>query len=304
MQRAEPVASEIMSVSHPASPSNLKAAAWMSGWLSLMLVMMVAGRESARELSVFEIMEIRTVLGFVMLLPWVWAGGGLEAMRTSRMRMHVARNVVHYGGQFCWFLALTMIPLSQVIAIEFTMPIWSAILAVNFLGEKMNRWKNLAFALGLIGVLIIVRPIGAKVDPGQLIVLIGAIGFAMSFVAVKSLTRTDSPLQIMFWMLILQSVMGLVPALADWTWPSATVWGWMLVVAFAGTFSHYCIARALLHADATVVVPMDFLRLPLAVVIGWLVYAEVLDVYTAFGAVLILLGNLFNLKAPRRVAPA
>jgi drug/metabolite transporter (DMT)-like permease len=134
--------------------------------------------------------------------------------------------------------------------------------------------------------------------------LVGAVGFGISVVTVKALTRTDSAVQIIFWMLVMQSVMGFVPALAYWTWPSAVVWGWMLVVAFAGTFSHYCMARAMLYADATVVVPLDFLRLPLSVIIGWLVYAEMLDVYTALGAALILLGNLFNMRVPRRVATA
>lgn len=287
-----------------AQQSNLKAAAWMAGWLGLMLVMMVAARESAYELNTFQIMEIRTVVGLVMLLPLVHASGGLRAMRTSRLGLHVARNVVHYGGQFCWFLALTMIPLSQLVAIEFTMPIWAALLAVNFLGERMNRWKNLAMMLGFVGVVIIVRPVGARVDPGQLIMLVGAVGFGISIVAVKSLTRTDSAVQIMFWMLLIQSVVGLLPALSGWVWPSPAVWGWMMVVAFGGTFSHYCMARAMAHADTTVVVPLDFLRLPLSTAIGWLVYAEALDVYTALGAALILLGNLFNLKVPRRSVAA
>jgi drug/metabolite transporter (DMT)-like permease len=294
----------MMSALPAVPPSNFKAAAWMTGWLALMLIMMVAARESTRELSVVAIMEIRTVIGFVMLLPLVLASGGLRAMRTSRLRLRALRNGVHYGGQYCWFLALTMIPLSQLVAIEFTMPIWAAILAVGCLGEGMNRWKLLSIVLGIVGVVVIVRPVGTEVVPGQLIMLVGAVGFGISVVTVKALTRTDSAVQIIFWMLVMQSVMGFVPALAYWTWPSAVVWGWMLVVAFAGTFSHYCMARAMLYADATVVVPLDFLRLPLSVIIGWLVYAEMLDVYTALGAALILLGNLFNMRVPRRVATA
>lgn len=303
MQR-DPAAAEAMPLSSTVQPSNVKAAAWMSGWLVLMLVLMVAARESAHELSVMAIMEIRTVLGFLMLLPLLRTGGGFAAMRTSRPGLHIVRNVVHFGGQYCWFLALTMIPLSQLVAIEFTMPIWTAILAVYFLGERMNRWKSLSLVLGMVGVVVIVRPTGSQIDPGQLIILIGAVGFGISIAAVKSLTRTDSAVQIIFWMLVIQSVMGLVPAAMDWAWPSITVWGWMLAVAFSGTFSHYCMARAMLYADATVVVPLDFLRVPLSALIGWLLYAEVLDLYTACGAALILLGNLFNLRAPRRLAPA
>jgi drug/metabolite transporter (DMT)-like permease len=115
---------------------------------------------------------------------------------------------------------------------------------------------------------------------------------------VKSLTRTESTLAIIFWMLVVQSAAGLFPAIYVWQTPSPYLWGWIVVIAFCGTFSHYCMARAMLYADATVVIPMDFLRVPLTAVAGWLIYSERLDVYTVLGATLILTGNLLNLKSP------
>ncbi len=278
-------------------PSNLKAAAWMAGWLSAMLIMAIAGREATRELDVFQIMEMRSVLGLFMLYPLIHLGG-FAALKTARPWQHIARNVAHYGAQFCWFLALTMIPLAQVISIEFTMPIWTAILAVAFLGERMGLWKNLAVVLGVVGVVLIVRPGTNEIVPGQLIALAAAVGFAISLTMVKSLTRTDSVVTILFWMLVIQSAIGLVPALAVWQWPSPYVWGWILAIAFLGTYSHYCLTRAMLHADATIVVPMDFLRVPLAALAGWLIYSERLDTFTILGAALILSGNLLNLKGP------
>jgi drug/metabolite transporter (DMT)-like permease len=129
-----------------------------------------------------------------------------------------------------------------------------------------------------------------------LIALSAAVGFGVSVAMVKSLTRTEQTLTILFWMLAVQSVAGFFPALYVWQWPSAHVWGWVLLIAFCGTFSHYCMARALLHADATVVIPMDFLRVPLTAAAGWLLYSERLDLFTVLGAVLILTGNLLNLK--------
>jgi drug/metabolite transporter (DMT)-like permease len=146
-------------------------------------------------------------------------------------------------------------------------------------------------------VLVIVRPATGAINPGQLIALAAAVGFGISIAMMKSLTRTESTLAIIFWMLAIQSVAGFFPALHVWVWPSAYVFGWIVVIAFCGTFSHYSMARAMLYADATVVLPMDFLRVPLTAIAGYLIYSERLDIFTVLGAVLILTGNLLNLKA-------
>jgi drug/metabolite transporter (DMT)-like permease len=272
------------------------AALWMAGWLSLMLVMAVAGRETARELNVFEIMEARSVLGLFMLYPLIRRHGGFAALKTSRPGLHVARNLIHYGAQLGWFLALTLIPIGQVVAIEFAMPIWTAILAASFLGERMTVWKITAILLGVIGVVVIVRPATGEVNPGQLIALVAAVGFGISMALVKSLTRTESAMTIILWMLVVQSAVGFLPTLYVWVWPSAYAWGWIVVIAVCGTFSHYCLANAMRYADASVVVPMDFLRVPLTAAAGWLIYSERLDMFTLLGAALILTGNLLNLK--------
>jgi drug/metabolite transporter (DMT)-like permease len=279
------------------------AALWMAGWLSLMLVMVVAGREATRDLNVFQLMEIRSVMGFFLLLPFVFANGGFKTVRTRRLPQHIARNLIHYGAQLGWFFALTLIPIGQVVAIEFTMPIWTAILAASFLGERITPWKATAIALGIVGVIVIVRPATGEVNPGQLIALGAAVGFGVSMALVKSLTRTESALAVIFWMIVVQAVAGILPTLYLWVWPSAYVWAWVTVIAVCGTFSHYCLASAMRYADATIVVPMDFLRVPLTATVGWLIYAEQLDVYTVLGAALILAGNLLNLK-PNTPVPA
>jgi drug/metabolite transporter (DMT)-like permease len=279
------------------------AALWMAGWLSMMLVMVVAGREATREMNVFELMELRSTIGFLLLLPIIYRNGGFAPLKTKRLPQHIARNLVHYGAQLGWFFALTLIPIGQVVAIEFTMPIWTAILAASFLGERITSWKAIAIALGIIGVVIIVRPATGEVNPGQMIALGAAVGFGISMALVKSLTRTESALAVIFWMIVVQWTAGLLPTLFVWTWPSAVVWGWVVVIAICGTFSHYCLASAMRYADATIVVPMDFLRVPLTATVGWLVYSERLDLYTVLGAALILTGNLLNLK-PNAPVPA
>jgi drug/metabolite transporter (DMT)-like permease len=285
------------------TPSKPLAALWMAGWLALMLIVAVAGREALRELNVFQLMSIRSTVGLCLLYPLIWRSGGFAVVRTRRLPQHIARNSIHYCAQLGWFFALTLIPIGQVVAIEFTMPIWTAILAAMFLGERITRWKIAAIALGLLGVILIVRPATGEINPGQLIALAAAVGFGISIAMVKSLTRTEQTLAIIFWMLALQATASLLPALYVWSWPSLTTWGWGIVIAFCGTFSHYCMARALLHADATVVIPMDFLRVPLTAAMGWLLYSERLDAFTLLGAALILTGNLLNLR-PGSPVPA
>lgn len=273
----------------------------MGGSLSCMLAMTVAGREAMRELNVFQIMELRSLIGLLLLYPLVWRNGGLRAMHTARPMKHIGRNAVHYAAQGSWLYALTLIPLAQLIAIEFTAPIWAALLAMAFLGERMNLPKLGAITAGLVGVTIIVRPGTGGIELGQFVVLTSAVGFAVSFVMVKSLTRMESAVKIIFWMLIIQSVLGLLPGIYVWRSPSLYAWPWLFVIAFSGTFAHYCMARAVSHADATVVMPMDFVRVPATAFVGWLIYAEQADIYTVIGTLLILGGNLMNLAGKRRV---
>ncbi|APH72414.1 DMT family transporter [Aquibium oceanicum] len=276
--------------------SIAKAALWMGGWLALMLTMPVAGREAARHIDVFQLMVLRSAIGLVMLSPLVMLAGGWRSVRTPVLGQHIGRNVVHYGGQYLWLYALTLIPIAQLISIEFTMPIWTALFAVIFLGERVGWRKALSIALGLAGVAVIVRPGGDNLNVGQLYALAAAFGFAISVIMIKTLVKRDSVTTIIFWMLVIQTILGIVPAALVWQVPPASAWPWIAVVAFCGTFSHYCMARAMVHAEATVVVPMDFLRVPLAAVVGYLVYAEAIDIYTALGAGMILFGNLVNLR--------
>lgn len=278
----------------------LKAALWMALSIASFLGMTVAGRETTDVLHVFQVLELRSVIGLLILMPLVLRSGGFSAMRTQRPWMHIGRNVAHYAGQGLWLYALTLIPLAVLISIEFTTPIWTAVLAVAFLGERLDRARLASIVLGLIGVVVIVRPGVASVNVGELVVLAAAVCFGASMVMVKSMTRTDSVVRIIFWMLVIQSLLGLIPALYEWKNPPLELWPWIFVIGFAGMSSHFCLARALTYADATLISPMDFLRVPLTALIGWLLYSEQIDMMTAAGAILILFGNLLNIQRRKR----
>ena len=281
-------------------PSTLLAALWMAASVLSLLLMAVSGRALTHTLDVLQVMEMRSLTGLVMLSPLIWMEGGLRAMRTRHLGRHIGRNVAHYLGQAGWLFSLTLIPLAQVISIEFTTPIWTAVFAALFLGERLTKARGAAIALGIIGVVIIMRPSANSIELGHVVMLATAVVFGISFVTTKALTRTESAVRIMFWMLVLQSIFGLIPAIVVWRPVPHDLVPWVLLIAFSGSFSHYCMARALAHADATVVMPMDFIRLPLSAVLGWLLYNEAIDIYTALGAAFILSGNLLNINRKRQ----
>jgi len=268
----------------------------MTGWLSAMVTIAVAAREAGKVLHVFQIMELRSLLGILLFLPMIVAAGGLRAIRPRHFGLHCGRNAVHYSAQFLWFLAITMIPIAEVVAIEFTGPVWVALLAVAFLGERMTTARIASVVLGIIGVVIVVRPGLDHVEVGQVVALVAAIGFAGSIILVKSLIRTESVVSIIFWMLIIQAVIGAIPAALLWQNPPSKVWPWLVVIAFCGTYSHFCMTHALRHADAMTVVPLDFLRVPLTALAAWALFSERFDIFTVIGAAVILGGNLLNLR--------
>lgn len=281
------------------APSIVKAAFWMALSIASFLGMTVAGRETTDVLNVFEVLELRSVIGLIILMPLVLMRGGLSTMRTARPWMHLGRNLAHYTGQAAWLYALTLIPLAVLVSIEFTTPIWTAVLAVTFLGERLSRARMASIVFGLVGVAIIVRPGIDSVSLGEFVVLGAAVSFGLSIVMVKSMTRTESVVRIIFWMLVIQSVLGLVPAIYEWKNPPLELWPWVLVIGFTGMSSHFCLARALTYADATLISPMDFLRVPATALLGWALYSEQIDMFTAAGAALILTGNLLNLQRRR-----
>lgn len=281
--------------------STVRAAIWMAGWLLNTLALTIAGRELGHDIPVFVIMIFRSLIALAILTPIVLYYGGLR-QRFATLKLNIVRNIVHYGAQYSWFLALTIIPLAQVVAIEFTMPIWVAVIALLFLGEALTRFRLLAIILGFLGIMLIVKPGTTHIDEGHVVALLAALGFAVSVTMTKVITRTDSALTIIFLMFLIQTVIGAVPAFLTWKWPEAHNWPWVAVVGLAGTFSHYCLSKAISLADTTLVTPMDFLRVPLTVIAGYLLYSEGFDIYSIIGTLLILGANTLNLFKSRQPA--
>jgi len=280
------------------APSVVIAAAWMAGALVFFTLMAVASREMSHSMGTFQIVFIRYGLSLLMLAPFVLRNGW-SGVRTGNLKVQILRNLSSYIGGLGWFYAIGVLPLAFVLAVEFTAPVWVAILAVWWLGERLTAARIVALALGLAGILVILRPGFEAVSWAMLASVVGAIGFAGSHVGAKKLAGVDRPILVVFYMALLQVPMGAIPAILTWQPITGYAWGWAVVLALAATLGHLFLNRAFQRADATVVVPMDFLRVPLIAVIAWAAYEEAIDAWVMLGALFIFAGNYFMIRRER-----
>ncbi len=287
-------------------PRPLLAALWMCGTIASFTLMAVAGREVQTEMNSFELMAWRSGIGLCVVLALVLRSDrGLAQLRSAVPGLHLRRNLFHFAGQNLWFWALTAIPLAQLVALEFTSPVWVVLLAPFLLGERFTARKALAAALGFAGVLVVAQPGAAPVGWGHAAGLLSAVGFAMNMIYTRRLMAHDSVLCVLFWMTVSQGLMGLVlGAPGGIPLPSAQVLPWLVIVGITGLSGHFALTSALSHAPATLVGPMDFLRLPVIAAVGALLYDEPVVAAVFLGAALIFAGNLLNLLGPRAVPAA
>lgn len=273
---------------------------WMIGALLSFSIMAVSIRELSRAgLSIFEILAIRSGVALLVLLSLLAVRPEMRLHAVPRrMGLHLFRNTIHYASQFSWALSLTMLPLATVFSLEFTMPAWTAVLAVWFLHERMNASRLGVVVLGLIGVLVILRPGIAGFNPAAILVLLAAFGYAITMIATKKLTITETTFAIIFWMAVIQFPLSLIgsDAAAFLNIDTRHILP-AIGVGTAGLTSHYCLSNAFRSGDATLVVPLDFMRIPLIAVVGWAFYGERLDLFVLLGALIIVSGVLWNLRS-------
>jgi drug/metabolite transporter (DMT)-like permease len=281
-----------------------KAAIWMIGAICSFSAMAVAGREVSFALDTFEIMLFRSIVGVVIVVSAALIFGTWRQINKQQFGLHFARNIVHFTGQNLWFYAVTVIPLAQVFALEFTSPIWVILLSPLLLGERLTMVRAIAASMGFVGILIVARPDMAGINTGVMAAAASAVFFAFTTIFTKRLTRTQSITCILFYLTVLQLIFGLIMAGydGDIAIPDAQTLPWLLLIGMAGLLAHFCITNALAIAPATVVIPIDFIRLPVIAVIGMLVYSEAVDIWVFVGAAIIFAGNYLNIWVETRKA--
>lgn len=279
--------------------STLRAALWMIGAITAFSSMAVAGRQMSGHLDTFEIMFYRSLVGILIMVTVVLVTGKRGEIKTDRLPLHFIRNISHFTGQNLWFFAVGLIPLAQVFAMEFTAPIWVIILSPMILKEKLRPIGVVSGVLGFIGILVVTRPSPETLEWPLIAAGLAAIGFAFSAIFTRKLTRDQSTVCILFWLSIMQAVFGLLCAGYDFDIhvPDMATLPYVVLVGCAGLFAHFCLTTALSLAPASIVMPIDFARLPLIAVVGMVLFGEAIDVYVLIGAAIIFFANWLNIRS-------
>jgi drug/metabolite transporter (DMT)-like permease len=247
-------------------------------------------------------MSVRSAGGLAFLLAFMAVSPKMRWDLTSRrIGLHLVRNSVHFVGQIIWALAITLLPFATVFALEFTAPIWAALLAVMLLGERLTLVRAASIALCLTGVVVILHPGFSGFQAAALLALGAAITRAITAVATKKLTQSETTFAILLWMNLMQLPMNLAGSDPLFlTKLDSSMALPLIAIAVTGLSVHLCTAEAFRYGDAIVVVPLDFLRVPLIAVIGWSFYGEALDALVLAGSGLVIAGVIWNLRTEAR----
>ncbi|USD67436.1 DMT family transporter [Vibrio sp. SCSIO 43136] len=254
--------------------------------LTFFCLMAVSARELSGDINIFQTLATRSFVGLVIVCSILLVTKQPLPFRTPKLMQHIFRNSFHFTGQYGWFFAIGFLPLAEVFALEFTVPVWTALIAWLFLGETLTRRKMGSILLGLAGVALIVKP-GIEVISWPALVMLGAaFCFAITHTATKSLSSSESALTIVFFMCLIQLPLGLLFATGHWKMPSMEQWFWLMVISTAALVAHYSMSQAMRFTEVTTVVVMDFFRLPIIGVVGVVLYQESFDISLLIGTLL------------------
>ncbi len=257
-------------------------------------------REAASELDPLQIAFLRNIFALIAMLPWLWHVG-FDGLRTKRLGLQLTRGVISFIAMALWFTSVTVLPLAEAVALNFTLPLFVTAGAALFLAERvgMRRWA--ATAIGFLGTLVILRPGFEVVTLVSMLPIFAALAMATTSLIVKSLSGTENPNAIVFYMNLMLTPISLVPALFVWRWPSWYVLGLTVALGVLAMIAHMFFTRAYRHADASAIMPFEYLRLPLIAAAAYLLYTEIPDSWTWAGAAIIIGSALYIAHREARV---
>ena len=267
--------------------SNLLGCLWMVAGGVLFVAVTVLVRHLGSDMPAVQAAFIRYSIGFILLLPLMWRMRW-RGIRPSGFKLYFYRGILHGVAVMLWFYAMARIPLSEVTAISFSTPVFTAVGAILIFHEKVKTRRMMAIVAGFIGTLIILRPGFHTIEAGSLAQLIAAFCFAGSFLFAKQMTQSQSSGEILVMLTIFCTLALLPGALYFWREPTWIEVGWLALVAVFATAGHYAITRAIAYAPLTVTQPLSFLQLVWAILIGYWLFDEIPDTWVIIGALIIV----------------
>jgi len=273
-------------------PVTLQASLMMLVALFCFTTMGICIRLSSAFVPVIEIVFFRNILAVLIMAP-VLIRQGASSIRMKRPKLFFGRACINFIGMLSGFTAVTLIPLAEMTALSFTGPIFVTIGAALFLGEVIRIRRIMAIAVGFVGALIILRPGLVEVSFGAMLALISALSIAAASLVVKKMTQTEKASSIVFWMVMMQAPLALVPAIFVWEWPTVEAWIYLWGMALSGTAAHILFTRAVGLVEITSLQPLEFAKLPFAVVLAWLVFSEWPDIWIWIGGSVIFASTVY-----------
>lgn len=275
--------------------SNIvKSAIWMGATLVSFSLIAVAVREVSNDIGIPEILFYRSSIGLFIIIIYLVITD-LYVIKTKNFKLHLTRNIFHFLGQYAWIYGITMLTLSEVFALEFTVPIWTALIAVFFLNEKLTLTRILAIILGFIGIIIILKPSSCILNLASIVVISGAITYSISNVVTKEIIKNDSIISIIFYMTLTQMILAFIIIEGEPKLHSMTTFITLIIIGVVSILAHYCTSKALYYSDTVVVIPMGYLRLPIIMIVGFTLYDEIVDIVFMLGVCIMLIGILINI---------
>jgi drug/metabolite transporter (DMT)-like permease len=267
---------------------------WMLLGVISFCILAIGVKEMSSDISSIQIIFFRSFIGLILL--FVFFRKKFQELTFKKVKIHFKRNIFHLLGQYGWVIGIVYLSLTEVTAIEFTVPIWIILFATLYLNEKMTKWKIASVLICFLGVLVIIRPGFEIFNINTMIVLISAISYAIAHISTKKIVKTETPLDIIIIMCLTQTPIAFVLSLKSWNYPSLPDLFWLVIVAIAAISAHFSLAKAFKETNIGDIITLDYLRLPILSLIGIMIYKENFDALLIAGALLIIIGNYINLK--------
>lgn len=265
------------------------------------VIMHSSVRHVSQELPTMQVVFFRNLFGLLAISPLL-IRSGFDFVHTSKLKLHALRSLMNLGAMSLFFGAVAVTPLATVTALSFTAPVFAAVMAVFFLGERFRLHRWTAIGLGFLGTMVILRPGINGIDTGMWMVLGSAVIWAGTMILIKLLSRTESSVAIVAWMNIFLCVFSLGPAIWVWQWPTAEAWGFLLFIGLLGSLAQLALSQAFKEADPTAILPFDFFKLVWASLLGMWLFAEFPDKFTLLGGAVIFASGVYVARREKAAA--